>query len=280
MSPTIDRRAWLKTAGAAVLGAGLASRCAAPTTEAPRLPSVRVSPDRIIRTTVGLRPARPSGFVLRSERVDDKTVIHNYGHGGSGMSLSWGTAHLAVEEALKTGETRYAVIGAGVVGLSTARLLQRRCTRRTCRRVRPRTCRGRGSDRPAPRSPATSRQSTPRSGSERRDSHIGTFRIVLETSTASTGCRTTRCPRLRRTQRLRGWAGATDHRPVSRDRAARAGSTSVLLTVRPSALDDDVRAPGVPQRPPPATISWTGGGSPSGSSRTWISCSACPSPCW
>ena len=126
MSPTIDRRAWLKTAGAAVLGAGLGSRCAAPASETPRLSRVRVSPDRVIRTTVGLRPSRPSGFVLRSERLDDKTVIHNYGHGGSGMSLSWGTAHLAVDEALKTGETRYAVIGAGVVGLSTARLLQRR----------------------------------------------------------------------------------------------------------------------------------------------------------
>ncbi len=126
MSPTIDRRAWLKTAGAAVLGAGLGSRCAAPVTETPKLSRVRVSPDRVIRTTVGLRPSRPSGFVLKSERLGDKTVIHNYGHGGSGMSLSWGTAHLAVDEALKTGETRYAVIGAGVVGLSTARLLQRR----------------------------------------------------------------------------------------------------------------------------------------------------------
>ncbi len=126
MSPMIDRRTWLKTAGAAVLGAGFSSRCAAPATETPSLPRVRVSRDRIIRTTVGLRPSRPSGFVLKSERVDDKTVIHNYGHGGSGMSLSWGTAHLAVDEALKTGETRYAVIGAGVVGLSTARLLQQR----------------------------------------------------------------------------------------------------------------------------------------------------------
>ena len=36
MSPRIDRRAWLKTAGAAVLGAGLGSRCAAPVTETPR----------------------------------------------------------------------------------------------------------------------------------------------------------------------------------------------------------------------------------------------------
>ena len=125
MSPAVDRRTWLKAAGGAMVGAGFGAGCTAPATRSSRLPKVQVSPDRVIRTTVGLRPTRPSGFVLKSERVDDKTVIHNYGHGGSGMSLSWGTAHLATEEALKTGETRYAVIGAGVVGLSTARLLQR-----------------------------------------------------------------------------------------------------------------------------------------------------------
>ena len=47
-----------------------------------RLAPVRVSWDRIIRATVGLRPHRPSGFVLRAEKLDAKTLIHNYGHGG------------------------------------------------------------------------------------------------------------------------------------------------------------------------------------------------------
>ena len=51
--------------------------------------------DRIIRTTVGLRPHRPSGFVVRAEKFDDKTVVHNYGHGGAGHSLGWGTGYLA-----------------------------------------------------------------------------------------------------------------------------------------------------------------------------------------
>ncbi len=36
------------------------------------LAPVRVSWDRVIRTTVGLRPHRPSGFVLRAERLDAK----------------------------------------------------------------------------------------------------------------------------------------------------------------------------------------------------------------
>lgn len=91
-----------------------------------RLAPVRVSTDRIIRTTVGLRPHRPSGFVLRGERVDAKTIVHNYGHGGSGMSLSWGTGQMAAELALEHQDRRAAVLGCGVAGLTSARQLQRR----------------------------------------------------------------------------------------------------------------------------------------------------------
>jgi D-amino-acid oxidase len=85
-----------------------------------------VSADRVIRTIVGLRPFRPSGFVVRAEKVGDKLVIHNYGHGGAGITLSWGTAQLAVEEGARSDSRSCAVIGCGVVGLSTARLLQQR----------------------------------------------------------------------------------------------------------------------------------------------------------
>jgi glycine/D-amino acid oxidase-like deaminating enzyme len=91
-----------------------------------RLAPVRVSYDRIIRATVGLRPHRPSGFVLRAEKLDGKTLVHNYGHGGSGMSLSWGTGQMAAELALEQPDRRAAVLGCGVVGLTTARQLQRR----------------------------------------------------------------------------------------------------------------------------------------------------------
>jgi glycine/D-amino acid oxidase-like deaminating enzyme len=87
---------------------------------------VHVSPDRVIRTVVGLRPFRASGFLVKLEKLGSKIVIHNYGHGGAGITLCWGTAALAVEEALKTGKTRYAVLGCGAVGLATARLLQRK----------------------------------------------------------------------------------------------------------------------------------------------------------
>ncbi len=90
-----------------------------------RLPLVDVSWDRVIRTTIGLRPHRPSGFVLKADKLDGKTVIHNFGHGGAGMSLSWGTASMATDLAMPHSERRAAVMGSGVVGLTTARELQR-----------------------------------------------------------------------------------------------------------------------------------------------------------
>jgi glycine/D-amino acid oxidase-like deaminating enzyme len=131
-----DRRRFLKMAG---LGLGIGSSFGF----GPRLKTnellqqneeithqnlkpVLVSPERVIRTVVGLRPFRPTGFVLRSEQLGNKTIIHNYGHGGGGFSLSWGTAKLAVDMALQTRQQTFAVLGCGVIGLSTARLLQRK----------------------------------------------------------------------------------------------------------------------------------------------------------
>lgn len=74
--------------------------------------------------TVGLRPFRTIGPRLESEQLGSKTLVHNYGHGGSGWSLSWGSGMLARDEVMKTGVKQVAVIGAGTIGLTTARLLQ------------------------------------------------------------------------------------------------------------------------------------------------------------
>lgn len=127
-SHLVDRRGAIQALAAAVVGAGL-SGCAARHRAVVgeslrRFAPVKVAADRITRTTVGLRPFRPSGFVVRGERFGDKLLVHNYGHGGGGITLSWGTSVLAVEEAERSEHRRAAVLGCGVIGLSTARLLQ------------------------------------------------------------------------------------------------------------------------------------------------------------
>ena len=126
----MDRRTLLKTGGMGVFGLGLGGcgvRSGPSASTRPRLTlsPVEASWERVIRTTVGLRPHRRSGFVVKADKVDDKTLIHNYGHGGAGMSLSWGTGYLAAELALEQESRRAAVIGSGVAGLTTGRQLQR-----------------------------------------------------------------------------------------------------------------------------------------------------------
>lgn len=127
----MNRRTALKVGGMAAVSFGLSGCGPRKAAVSPSRPTVALAPvhaswDRVIRTTVGLRPHRDSGFVLRAEKLDAKTVVHNYGHGGAGMSISWGTGLMAAEYALQTGERRAAVIGCGAVGLTCARQLQRR----------------------------------------------------------------------------------------------------------------------------------------------------------
>jgi len=72
----------------------------------------------------GLRPYRRPGFVVRREPLGDKALVHNYGHGGGGITLSWGSSKLATELGLPGHSGPVAVLGSGVMGLSTARLVQ------------------------------------------------------------------------------------------------------------------------------------------------------------
>ena len=73
------------------------------------LAPVHVSEDRVIRTVVGLRPYRSAGFVVRAEKLGDKLLVHNYGHGGGGITLSWGTSDLAVRLGHDSAVERYAM---------------------------------------------------------------------------------------------------------------------------------------------------------------------------
>jgi D-amino-acid oxidase len=96
----------------------------------PTLVPIRAHEDRIFRITVCLRPFRAEGPRIEAERVGDKVVVHNYGHGGSGWSLSWGSSAIAVGKAMEAlaatgGGKDVAVIGAGALGLTSASLLQR-----------------------------------------------------------------------------------------------------------------------------------------------------------
>ena len=131
------RREFIETAAVTALAgwtAGCAhvkTRAAAPATPTLAHPPVslalpRISWERVIRTTVGLRPHRDSGFVLKAAKLDEKTVIHDYGFGGAGMSLAWGCGAMVADLAVEHQDRRAAVLGCGSPGLTAARQLQRR----------------------------------------------------------------------------------------------------------------------------------------------------------
>ena len=92
---------------------------------APPLFPVRAQADRIFDITVCLRPFRAAGPRLDTEQVGDTLVVHNYGHGGSGWSLSWGSSTIAVRKAMAAGPAEVAVLGCGALGLTSALLAQR-----------------------------------------------------------------------------------------------------------------------------------------------------------
>ena len=141
----MNRRNFLQGSGAfAGLGAmglsGCTRRATTPMTpglaSAPGLPfydavgpivPIRADMDRIFRITVCTRPFRAAGPRQDLERVGDKLVVHNYGHGGSGWSLSWGSADVVVRKLLVEagGQREVAVIGAGALGLTAALTAQR-----------------------------------------------------------------------------------------------------------------------------------------------------------
>ena len=88
---------------------------------------------------IGVRPHRRGGFRLELEAqplaspAGPKYLAHNYGHGGAGITLSWGCASQVAEllaplvaqlKRMKGGPS-VAILGAGVIGLTTATELRR-----------------------------------------------------------------------------------------------------------------------------------------------------------
>ena len=129
---TLNRRGLLLgSAGAGLLGLGGCATALAPAPNPvpyaerrPPILPVHARMDRLFDITVCLRPFRAQGPRLDTERVGDTLVVHNYGHGGSGWSLSWGSGTIAVRKAMATNPAEVAVVGCGALGLTSAILAQ------------------------------------------------------------------------------------------------------------------------------------------------------------
>ena len=138
----LDRRALIRgTASAGLLGVpllglgGCVAVSAPPisvtsTTTLPARPRsppiypVRASMDRVFDITVCLRPFRAQGPRIEAEEIGGALVVHNYGHGGSGWSLSWGSGTVALRKAMVRSPKEIAVVGCGALGLTSAILAQ------------------------------------------------------------------------------------------------------------------------------------------------------------
>ena len=123
----MSRRGLLR---ASLLGGGVLAGCStAPGGSSfdagPPLVPIRARTDRIFDIAVCLRPFRPAGPRVDTERLGDTLVVHNYGHGGSGWSLSWGSSARAVRMAMQASPSEVAVIGCGALGCTSAILTQR-----------------------------------------------------------------------------------------------------------------------------------------------------------
>lgn len=88
-------------------------------------PAPRLTDDQILRTVCGLRPCRHGGLRIETESLGSKQVVHHYGHGGCGVTIAFGTTPIVMDHInARTDQLEpVAVLGAGVVGLVTARAL-------------------------------------------------------------------------------------------------------------------------------------------------------------
>src|SRR6516225_7437506 len=75
----------------------------------------------------GVRPYRNGSYRLDAETASGKFIVHNYGHGGAGITLSWGCAakvrDIVQQHLVTSNDQDAAVLGAGVMGLTAATLL-------------------------------------------------------------------------------------------------------------------------------------------------------------
>jgi glycine/D-amino acid oxidase-like deaminating enzyme len=86
------------------------------------LKTPNLSRENILGTNVGIRPYRKSGVRIEAEMLQNKLIVHNYGYGGSGLTLCLGGAKEVVDilNAQNSPSRSVAVLGAGVAGLAVA----------------------------------------------------------------------------------------------------------------------------------------------------------------
>jgi glycine/D-amino acid oxidase-like deaminating enzyme len=97
-----------------------------PTSNLPT-PDFTFDPNASGACIAGVRPYRNGSYRLEAETASGKFIVHNYGHGGAGITLSWGCAakvrDIVQHRLVNTTETHVAVLGAGVMGMTAATLL-------------------------------------------------------------------------------------------------------------------------------------------------------------
>jgi hypothetical protein len=82
---------------------------------------------KYIGYNVGLRPSRKDGPRLEREVIGSKIVYHNYGHGGNGVAMGYGSSKLVVgmcANEVGLSKAHVAVVGCGYMGLYSAILLR------------------------------------------------------------------------------------------------------------------------------------------------------------
>ncbi|MET8569294.1 FAD-dependent oxidoreductase [Streptomyces sp. NPDC004783] len=83
---TAEENAWSAEPDPAVAEA-IVRRCAALRPE--------IAGARVLEHRVGLRPVRDAVRLERERLADGRLLVHNYGHGGAGVTVAWGCAHEA-----------------------------------------------------------------------------------------------------------------------------------------------------------------------------------------
>lgn len=154
MKNTFSRRRFLQgaasVAGAAAMPASatpVPSPPASPKPDAGQLRGGELLPDpdfSLLREKdpflIGIRPHRKGGVRLELEPKPlagprgEKHLIHNYGHGGAGITLSWGCASVVVDHVeqvtallrAKEATPSIAILGTGVMGLTSATEIRRK----------------------------------------------------------------------------------------------------------------------------------------------------------